>query len=259
MSSSREWTSLLRLECALLASPPGTAGAGTCAVVAFGLPTPFGAPDPMAAEPVVAVRGEVQPPSGARIRVLDERLHPETVLWRVKGVLVLSPEDLWAVRCADLDDESGIALGDAVLRRLEGDKAPMVAAVERLPVEQQARATRLLGLVRCEVCPPVETRLRLLLLQAGVPEASHYAAPIPREGRAGIWPDLQWESVRVAVEVDGPHHAADTQHESDIRRNRTTKDHGWTQVVVSSREVMRQPRDVVRWVGGELRAAGLRW
>nr|WP_255479919.1 DUF559 domain-containing protein [Quadrisphaera sp. RL12-1S] len=135
----------------------------------------------------------------------------------------------------------------------------MAAAVERLPVEQRARATRLFSFVRHEVCSPVETRLRLLVLRAGVPAASHFATPIPREGRAEVWPDLQWESVRVAVEVDGPHHAADAQHESDIRRNRTTKHHGWTQVVVSSREVMRQPHDVVRWISDELRTAGLRW
>lgn len=135
----------------------------------------------------------------------------------------------------------------------------MVAAVERLPLEQRARATRLLGHVRHQVCSPVETRLRLLLLRAGVPEASHFAAPVPREGRAEVWPDLQWESVRVAVEVDGPHHAQDAQRERDVRRDRRTRHQGWTQVKVSSREVMQQPGDVVRWISAELRQAGLRW
>ncbi|MBF5080344.1 hypothetical protein [Quadrisphaera sp. INWT6] len=171
-----------------------------------------------------------------------QRLHPNTPLRAVGGVRVPCVEDLWAIRCAELDDESGIALGDGVLRRLQGDRAPVVAAVGRLPVELRARASRILRFVRYEVCSPVETRLRLLLIKAGVPEPSHFAAPIPREGRAEVWPDLQWESLRVAVEVDGPHHSQDAQRDRDVRvRDRVTRRHGWTSVVVTTREVMSDP------------------
>lgn len=133
----------------------------------------------------------------------------------------------------------------------------------RLLSPEDLWARRVLDQVRYEVCSPVETRLRLLLVRAGVPEASHLSAPIPREGRAGVWPDLQWESVRVGVEVVGPPHSEDEQHECDIRRGRRrrrrTERHGWTQVAVSSREVMKQPHEVVGWISDELRRAGLRW
>ncbi|MGQ7296199.1 DUF559 domain-containing protein [Quadrisphaera sp. KR29] len=259
VSRGVEWTPLVALQCAVLAAPPGALGTGAHAVVALGLPTPFGEPDPLLSEPQLAV------PRGARLRhqsglaVRRQRLHPETRETRVRGVRLLSPEDLWAQRCGELDEESAVALGDGVLRLLRDDLRAMHAALERLPVEERATARRVLDQVRYEVCSPVETRLRLLLVRAGVPEASRFAAPLPREGRAEVWPDLQWDSVRVAVEVDGPHHGTDEQHERDIRRRRRTEQHGWTQVVVSSREVMAQPDDVVRWVSEELRRAGLRW
>lgn len=259
VSRGVEWTPLVQLQCALLTALSGTLGTGPHAVVALGLPTPFGAPDPLLSEPVVAV------PRGVRLRhqsgftVRAARLHPETLERRVRGVRMLSPEDLWAQRCAELDEESAVALGDGVLRRLRDDRAAMLAALQRLPWGQQARARRVLDQVRYEVRSPVETRLRLLLVRAGVPEASHFAAPVPREGRAELWPDLQWESVRVAVEVDGPHHDKDEQRERDLRRRRRTEHHGWVQVVVSSREVMSQPEEVVRWISDELRRAGLRW
>ncbi|TNM59689.1 DUF559 domain-containing protein [Streptomyces sp. NP160] len=254
-----EWTPLVALQCALLAGPEGAVGTGAHAVVALGLPAPFGAPDPTTAEPVLALPRGTRAPRRSGFAVRPARLHPQTRTCRVRGVLLLSPEDLWAQRCGELDEESAVAPGDAVLRVLRNDLAAMRAALERLPVEARATARRVLDQVRHEVCSPVETRLRLLLARAGVPEASHFAAALPREGRADVWPDLQWDSVRVAVEVDGPHHGEDEQHERDIRRRRRTEHHGWTQVVVSSREVMRQPDDVVRWVSDELRRAGLRW
>ncbi|MEH3076404.1 MAG: DUF559 domain-containing protein [Quadrisphaera sp.] len=259
VSRGVEWTPLVALQCALLAGPAGAVGTGAHAVVALGLPTPFGAPDPLLSEPVLAVPRGARPRHLSGFTVRRERLHPQTRERRVRGVRLISPEDLWAQRCGELDEESAVALGDGVLRLLEGDLAPMHAALERLPVEARARARRVLDQVRYEVCSPVETRLRLLLLRAGVPEASHFSAPIPREGRAEVWPDLQWDSVRVGVEVDGPHHSEDEQHERDIRRRRRTERHGWTQVVVSSREVMRQPDEVVGWISDELRRAGLRW
>jgi len=259
VSRALDWTAALRARCALLAAPAGCVVVGDDAVELHRLPTPFGARAAMETDLAVAVVGSSSVPRMAGLAVLPRRLDPRTPLVEVGGVRLPRVEDVWALRCADLDDESGIALGDGVLRRLEGDRVPMAAAVERLPLEQRARASRLLGFVRYEVCSPVETRLRLLLLRAGVPEASHYAAPVPREGRPEVWPDLQWEAVRVAVEVDGPHHAQDAQHQRDIRRDRRTKHQGWTQVKVSSREVMQQPADVVRWISDELRQAGLRW
>ena len=260
VSAGLDWTVTLRARCALLAAPTGCVVVGDDAVELHRLPTPFGARPALETAVALLVPPGATPPRKNGLAVHPHRLHPELPVWQVAGIRVPGVEDLWAIRCAELDDESGIALGDGVLRRLEGDRAPMAAAVERLPVEQRARATRLLGSVRYEVCSPVETRLRLLLLRAGVPEASHFAAPVPREGRAEVWPDLQWESVRVAVEVDGPHHAQGEQRDRDVRvRDRVTRRHGWTSVVVTTREVMSDPAAVVREVVAELRRAGLRW
>ena len=259
VSTGLGWSLLLRAHCALLTAPPGSVVTGADAVEILGLPTPFGARPAMDRDVTIAVPAGTRGPERLGVTVRARPLHPAARRWIIGDVGLPALEDLWADRCADLDTESAIALGDAVLRRLKDDRAAMSAAVERLPLSQQPQARRVLAQVRYEVCSPVETRARLVLLAAGVPEASHFGAALPREGAAKIWPDLQWESVKVALEIDGPHHAADLQHESDIRRNRRTGEHGWTQVVVSSREVMAQPDDVVRWVSDELRKAGLRW
>lgn len=259
VSTGLGWTLLVRAQCALLTAPAGSMVVGADAVEILGLPTPFGARPAMDGDVTIAVPAGARGPERQRVRVRAHPVHPASRRWVIGDVRLPALEDLWADRCADLDTESAIALGDAVLRRLEDDRAAMSRAVDRLPLAQQPQARRVLAQVRYEVCSPVETRARLLLVAAGVPEASHFGAALPREGTARVWPDLQWESVKVAVEIDGPHHAAGLQHESDIRRNRRTSEHGWTQVVVSSREVMAQPDDVVRWVSDELRKAGLRW
>lgn len=260
VSTGLDWTVTLRARCALLAAPTGCLVVGDDAVELHRLPTPFGARPAMETAVLLLVPPGAAVPRRTGLVAHPHRIHPELPVWQVAGVGVPGAEDVWALRCADLDDESGIALGDGVLRRLGGDRAPMFDALERLPVDQQPRARRLLALVRHEVCSPVETRLRLLLLRAGVPEASHFAAPVPREGRAEVWPDLQWESVRVAVEVDGPHHARGEQRDRDVRiRDRVTRRHGWTSVVVTTREVVDDPAGVVREVAAELRRAGMRW
>lgn len=259
VSRGLEWTVHLRARCALLTAPTGSVVTGADAVEVYGLPTPFGARAALSGDVRIAVPAGARAPERRGVVVRGHPLHPGAALWVAEGVGLPSPEDLWAERCGDLDEESSVALGDAVLRRLRDDRAAMVAAVERLPLDQRVTARRVLRQVRYEVCSPVETRARLLLVAAGVPEASHCGKGLPREGEARVWPDLQWEGVKVALEIDGPHHAVERQHESDIRRDRRTKDHGWTQVVVSSTEVMREPRMVVGLVSEELRKAGLRW
>ena len=90
------------------------------------------------------------------------------------------------------------------------------------------RARQALRLARAGVESPMETRLRLLLGRAGLPEpVCGYELRRPSGRRVG-WFDLAWPDRRVIAEYDGDEHRTSTvQYERDIRRFDDAADLGW--------------------------------
>jgi very-short-patch-repair endonuclease len=115
----------------------------------------------------------------------------------------------------------------------------------------------------------METRLRLILIGAGLPDPAvnewvrdGYGAPIHR-------PDLSWPQWKVALDYDGRHHrerddeesvwagqASDWRQRQDESRRDLLGDHGWAYRVFSSFDVFRRADVVVERVRLLLRRAG---
>lgn len=111
-----------------------------------------------------------------------------------------------------------------------------------------ARAARnALELVRPGVESPQETRLRLLLLRAGLPEPiCGFPLDDGRGHRIG-WFDLAWPEHRVLGEYDGDEHRTSrAQYERDIWRFDAAADLDWRVVRVRSWGLGAGARDTVR-------------
>jgi hypothetical protein len=123
-----------------------------------------------------------------------------------------------------------------------------------------ARGVRLLtshlGLVDGGAESPRETRLRLLLVGAGLPRPETQIEFRDRRGRVRVRVDMGWREWKVAVEYDGVQHWLDPRQRSwDIERIALLEESGWTVIRVSA-EMLARPDVVIHRVIAKLRAAG---
>jgi very-short-patch-repair endonuclease len=179
----------------------------------------------------------------------------------VVGLPVLVSELTWIALARSLALPDLVAAGD---RLLSGDgkraavttREALVTAVDRsrgVPGAAQARAA--LPHLRERAWSRPETLLRLLLLDAGLPEPRLNAEVPLRGGRIAI-PDLSWPVERVAVEYDGWWHAEQSDRDAD--RHERLVDVGWLVVHVRKHDLFREPATVVRRVLDRLAQRGYR-
>jgi very-short-patch-repair endonuclease len=161
---------------------------------------------------------------------------------------------LECARLLDLDDL--VAVGDHLVlepRQLDPadcrphlGRADLLSLVTRSTGRGVVRAREAARLVRPGVESPMETRLRLLLIGAGLPEPlCGYALRSPRGTHIGFF-DLAWPERRVIAEYDGDQHRTSSrQYDRDITRFDRAAEAGWTVVRVRARGVLRAPADTV--------------
>ncbi|GAB2928582.1 DUF559 domain-containing protein [Micromonospora polyrhachis] len=95
---------------------------------------------------------------------------------------------------------------------------------------------------------PMETRLRLLLVDAGLPRpiAQHeIRAPT---GRFVARVDLAYPDSRIAIEYEGDHHRERAQFRRDVTRLNALRAAGWLVLRFTADDVLRKPARVVREV-----------
>ena len=103
-----------------------------------------------------------------------------------------------------------------------------------------------LARVKAGVRSPRETRLRLLLEDARLPEAEINWRLRDHAGRFVAELDLAYPQWRVAVEYDGDQHRTDrTQYVKDIRRTAELERMGWIVVRVVAED---RPAEILRRV-----------
>jgi hypothetical protein len=175
----------------------------------------------------------------------------------VDGMPVASPLDSWRQLSTLLSLDELIAAGDSLLRR----EAPLLArhqlvvALARHGGHRGAKKLReAWEQVRSGCDSARETRLRLVLVRAGLPEP-RVNAVVSRPGRPLRFGDLVYEQWRVIVEYDGRHHLTAAQRAADILRLEQLAREGWTTVVVLA-EHLATPSTVVTRVAQALRANG---
>ncbi len=115
---------------------------------------------------------------------------------------------------------------------------------ERRDWPRGSRVRRTLRLAAVGAESPMETRLRLLIVLAGLPEpVVQYDVPA---ARARL--DLAYPEAKVAIEYDGDHHRERDRFRRDIARLNRLRLLGWTVLRFTADDVLRHPERLVAQV-----------
>lgn len=200
------------------------------------------------------VRGHAVEPR--LVRVVE---HPDL------GIRIASPASTWAMLAAFIRDPHDlIAVADALVRAPQHpDDPPALATIAQL--EAAVAAGRRVGIgalraalprVRVGASSRPETRTRLLLVDAGLPEPVLAHEVRDSRGRFVARLDLAYPQWRIAIEYEGEHHLTDSaQWTRDIHRYERLAAEGWTVIRVTRHDLFDAPATVVARVCGAIRAA----
>lgn len=154
-----------------------------------------------------------------------------------------------------------VVVGDHLVRHRRTTTAELVSFCNGLRGPGSALARRAASFVREDVDSPMETRLRMLLVLAGIPEPQVNLTLREVDGQPVRRFDLSWPDARVVVEYDGRHHVERVeQWEKDLERREAMDGEGWRLLVVTSRGIYAEPGrtvDRVFTVLRDRRLAGL--
>ena len=105
---------------------------------------------------------------------------------------------------------------------------------------------------------PWETRVRVAVVLAGLPQPETQIEVFDEHGRFVARVDFGWRQWKVAVEYDGAHHRESAQFARDLRRHNRLVAAGWTVIRVSVADVV-HPDELIAQVARALARAGARW
>jgi len=103
---------------------------------------------------------------------------------------------------------------------------------------------------------PMETRLRLVLVRAGLPEPVLQHRVLDHRGKVVARLDLAYPDSRLGVEYDGEHHLEPTTVRRDLLRQNALRALGWTVLRFTSDDVLRAPGRLAAQVAAALRPYG---
>lgn len=151
-----------------------------------------------------------------------------------------------------------VIVGDWLVRR----KKVSLEALRRhceASMSRHAKAARLAAaFVRERVDSPMETRLRMLIVLAGLPEPVVNLTIRDIGGEPVRRYDLSWPSIRLIVEYDGKHHVERIeQWEKDLERREAIEDDHWRILVVTSAGIFDAPEETVARIHRQLRTRRL--
>jgi hypothetical protein len=157
-----------------------------------------------------------------------------------------------------LRGDTAIIRIDALLNRTGGRVGDVAVLAERYPGARGIRRMRhALGFADAGAESPQETRLRLLLVRAGLPRPVTQIPVEDRWGRVRRRIDMGWPEWQVGVEYDGEQHWTDpVRYAADIERLEFLAARGWTIVRVSNTQLRYRGPVVVARARNALHQAG---
>jgi hypothetical protein len=237
-----------RLPAVLLTAPPGTVVSHATAAALWKIEIPLQRADS-------AVHLTVPWDSRARNRA-DRRIHrgrpASGEITRRWGLSVTTPARTWRDLAGVLPPSALLAVSDQLLA-LWTDRAELMAMLAAHPTGRGAgRARRVLPVADQWAESPMESVLRWLLHEAGLP------TPVLQhvvKNRAGLFlgrADLAWPDRKVLVEFDGDVHRDRGVFVADLRRQNLLVAAGWTVLRFSSADVLGHPHRVIEAVRAAL-------
>ena len=176
------------------------------------------------------------------------------------GIPVSTPEQTFIDLAAlGLNLVDLVVVGDAMLKARVTTIPLLIRTIEGWKGHGTRLALRAARLMREGVDSPMETRLRLLIILAGLPEPTVNLIIRGEDGRWRMRFDLCYLDQRLIVEYDGRQHRDDAeQWERDIYRREDLDQMGYRLLVVTRRGIYNKPHRTVERVRDALRERGVR-
>ena len=151
-----------------------------------------------------------------------------------------------------------VVVGDWLARRRGVTPTQLVRACGRSRHKDARKALAAARYVRSGVDSPMETRLRMLIVLAGLPEPEVNLKIRAEDGEVLRMYDLSYPAVRVAVEYNGKLHVEVIETwEDDLERRADMDDDDWRLVVVISSGIYKDPLRTLTRVHRVLLARGM--
>lgn len=218
----------------------------------------FRLPDGFREAPLhVTALGDAQPPRVAG--VVGHRGAADLPRRTVLDLPVTAPVATWIQLATCLSLDALVEAGDGLVERRR-PQARLAEIREAVAAASGVRGVRTLRAALTEMRPgtdsPRETRLRLLVTRAGLPEPIVNAPVVNRFGATIAHVDLGYPEFRVALEYDGAHHFEDaTQYREDVFRLDEIMEEGW-RVIRVDKNLLARPATLLAKLELALRSHG---
>jgi very-short-patch-repair endonuclease len=112
-----------------------------------------------------------------------------------------------------------------------------------------ARGNQRIAEVLAEATPysgsPMETRLRMLVVDAGLPRPKIQWVVQDERARTAVWLDLAWPELKIGIEYEGDVHTTSERVLRDVGRYTRLVDCGWRIYRYTKYEVYTEPERIV--------------
>jgi hypothetical protein len=172
------------------------------------------------------------------------RIAPPVVL--LQGLPVVDAFEAWCQLAAVLTVEELVVCADRLLTTAAAPEEALALLHGRIAAQLRSGARRLdqaLRLTRPGSASPAETRVRLLLVGAGIAEPELNGPVTDQDGRVLGRGDLVWRHRKVVLEYEGDQHRTDRgQFRYDIERYERFREAGWTVIRVTADDLRPERR-----------------
>ena len=190
--------------------------------------------------------------------IAAHRLKADQEVVQLRGLPVTTPVQTFLDMSHALSLVDLVVLGDSLVRRGRCTPGQLVDAAERRAGPYSRLARRAARLVRAHVDSPMETRTRLLIVFAGLPEPSVNLLVHGPDGEVLRRFDLGYAEWCLVIEYDGRQHAESIgQWHSDISRDEQLDDWGVRRLVIVAADIYRTPATTLARITKAMRNAGM--
>ncbi|WZH35132.1 MAG: DUF559 domain-containing protein [Microbacterium enclense] len=193
------------------------------------------------------------------VGVIGHRLRMSTACLTLRrGLPVTTAAETWAQLAATMSEDDLVAIGDHILTHGLADRDDLGDACTRLRRRGAIDLAPALASVRPGAESPRESKVRRILVRAGLPEPELNWTLRDTRGVFIARLDMAYEHHRVAVEYDGRQHADVHQFRRDADRWPAITAQGWLLVRIVDHHLRDPDRFIVAPTVAALRSRGWR-
>lgn len=170
--------------------------------------------------------------------IRTHRYRTTPLLWTRRGINMTAPPQSFTDLGATTDLVDLVVAGDSLVRRTSVTPSDLAAFARQAHSNGVGRARRASELVRADVDSAQESRSRMLIVLAGLPEPAVDLRFHTEEGALLRRIDMGYKEIKIAVEYDGRQHIWREAHwGADIGRREYFEGLGWRFIILISSDI----------------------